>query len=271
MQRSLKRALALALGAMLLFSLMLPQALAAPEQSGKYGSNLKWTYSKGTMTLSGKGDMAYYEDEEDIPWPTNDIKKVVIKEGVTSLSDSAFAYCESLSSISLPKSLKKIGFKALNGTSLKEVKVAKGSKYFSTKKGVLFNKKKTTLVYYPTQKKGSSYTVPSSVKTIASGAFAGDMDIYSANPHLKKLILPKKLKKVEADAFSYTKISTFKFKGANPKFGKAAFAGADAKILYPKKHRKCWSSAIKALKEEYMSGSSDDEDEDETYLTFAWF
>ena len=110
MKRSLKRALALALGAMLLFSLMLPQALAAPEQSGKYGSNLKWTYSKGTMTLSGKGDMAYYEDEEDIPWPTNDIKKVVIKEGVTSLSDSAFAYCESLSSISLPKSLKKIGW-----------------------------------------------------------------------------------------------------------------------------------------------------------------
>lgn len=275
MKRSLKRALALALGLMMLISLMVPQVLAAPESSGKYGKNLKWTYNSSTktLTLSGKGAMAFY-DEDDVPWPSNDIKKVVIKEGVTSLSKYAFWCCESLNSISLPKSLKTVGYNALNGTNLKAVKVAGGSKYFSVKDGVLFNKKKTVLVYYPTAKKGSKYTVPSSVKTIARGAFTGDMDIYSANPNLKTLILPKALKKVEGSAFWFSKISTLKFQGGSPSFGSNALYGMDAKILCPKKEKKSWNSTISALVKEYHQDEGDDFDDDYvdgTSLSFAWY
>lgn len=271
MKRTVKRALALAMGLILLVSLMMPQALAS--SSGKLDSNLTWKVDGSTLTISGKGAMADFDTGEP-PWekagtPTYKIKKIVIKEGVTSLCDYAFDTYEQVNSISLPRSLKKLGFMALNGTNLKEVKVAKGSKYFSTKGGVLFNRKKTTLIYYPTQKKGSSYAVPSGVKTIAVGAFCGAMDIYSANPHLKKLVIPKSVKTIKRSAFSETKITTFKFLGANPKIEKGAFYGANAKILYPKNHRKCWKPVIEALKKEYAN--SGDEDNAETLLTFECF
>lgn len=271
MKRTVKCAFSMTLSLILLISLMMPQALAS--SSGKLGSNLKWKVDGGTLTISGKGAMEDFETGEP-PWEeegeaTNTIKKIVIKEGVTSLCDYAFNCYETVTSVSLPKSLKKFGFLALNGTSLREVKVAKGSKYFSTRGGVLFNRKKTTLIYYPTRKKGSSYTVPSGVNTIAAGAFCGQMDIYNANPYLKKLIIPKNVKTIKRNAFSETKITTFKFLSAPPSIEEGAFSGASAKLLYPKKHRKCWKPVIEALKKEYAD--SGDEDDADTSLTFSWF
>ena len=275
MKKTVKRVLASALSLCLLFSLTIPQALAV--KTGSLGSNLTWKVKGSTLTISGKGAMEEFDSDES-PWAAEgidncDLKKIVIKEGVTSLCDSAFNCYDYVKSISLPKSLKKFGFMALNGTSLKEVRLAKGSKYFSTKGGVLFNKKKTTLVYYPTRKKGKSYTVPSSVKTIAAGAFCGQMDIYSANPYLKKLIIPKNVRTVQDCAFSETDIQVFQFQGTPPKIHAGAFSGSSVKILYPKKLRSKWKSTIEALKEECKATQEDEDEEEElvTELTFQWY
>ena len=256
MKQRVKHSMAFVLAMLLLVSSMLPAAMAAPKTSGSCGKNLKWSFSAGTLTISGKGTM--YFPEEDIPWDELEIKKVVVKEGVTSLADYAFGWCEELSSVSLPKSLKSIGLYVFNGTKLKGVKVAKGSKYFSTKDGVLFNKKKTVLYYYPTKKKGSSYTVPSSVKTIAEGAFAGSEGLAGYNPYLHKLVLPKKLKKVEQRAFAWSGITQYKFQAGNPTIEDWAFDGASATILYPKNHKKCWTAALKAIMKRYSEEEKPD-------------
>jgi hypothetical protein len=264
MKRKLKRILALTLSLLMLIPAFSSQVLASPATRGTCGKNLSWKFSDGTLTISGKGAMSNF-DIDETPWGALEVKKVVIKEGVTSLGRCAFGWQEDVSSIKLPKSLKKIGVDALTGTSLKSVTVAKGSKHFSTKGGVLFNKKKTVLYYYPSKKKGYSYTVPSRVKTIATAAFSGDEGLCGQNPYLEKLILPKKLKKVEAGAFDGSNVETFKFLGANPKFAKGAFGEECVTIRYPKKHKKCWRSAIKALKKEYV-------DEDGSpLLKFNWF
>ena len=39
----------------------------------------------------------------------DDIKKIVIPEGVVEISDEAFIFCEQLASVTLPSTLKKIG------------------------------------------------------------------------------------------------------------------------------------------------------------------
>ena len=66
-------------------------------------------------------------------------------------------------------------------------KVASGNKYFSASKGVLFNKKKTSLVAYPFRSKATSYTIPKSVKSIEPYAFSTEaMGICK----LKKIIVP---------------------------------------------------------------------------------
>ena len=270
MRKTVKRVLASALSLCLLFSLTIPQAMA--DKIGSLGSNLTWKVQGSTLTISGKGAMEEFDSDES-PWAAEgidncDLKKIVIKEGVTSLCRFAFEGYEGVKSISLPKSLKKFGFMALNGTSLKEVSLAKGSKYFSTKGGVLFNRKKTTLVYYPTRKKGKSYTVPSSVTTIAAGAFSGGAEWMGAwNPYLTQLNLPKKLKKIEAFAFRWSDIGIFKFPSGNPKIASGAFDGVHATILYPKKHKKCWTAALKAIYAGYPSTLEEDEDFERPNLT----
>ena len=47
---------------------------------------------------------------------------------------------------------------------LGEITVAKNNKFFTNSKGVLFNKKKTEMRYYPATKKDKTYTIPKNVK-----------------------------------------------------------------------------------------------------------
>ena len=67
---------------------------------------MEWTLtSDGTLTISGEGNMF------GAPWSQykSKIKKVVIGEGVKSISDNAFHYYENLRSVSLPSTLTSIG------------------------------------------------------------------------------------------------------------------------------------------------------------------
>ena len=80
--------------------------------SGKIGDNISWQYdSEGTLTISGKGEM---ERVSVYPWSESETikknaKKIVIEEGVTTISNDAFMAMKSVESVELPNSLKKIG------------------------------------------------------------------------------------------------------------------------------------------------------------------
>ena len=54
-------------------------------------AEITWTLSNdGTLTISGTGDMGYYEDNP-APWKGQGIiKKVIITNGVTSIGGYAF-------------------------------------------------------------------------------------------------------------------------------------------------------------------------------------
>ena len=79
---------------------------------GAEGDNLTWTLdSDGTLTISGTGAMADYDDTDKQPWANqrSSINKVVIGDGVTSIGDYAFALCKSLSEITIPAKVERIG------------------------------------------------------------------------------------------------------------------------------------------------------------------
>ena len=95
--------------------------------------NLTWTlYADGKLTISGTGAMKNYEsgafmneDNQSPVYMSWNVKKIVIEEGVTSIGNSAFAYCRGLISITIPDSVTSIGEWAFDGcTSLPSITIS---------------------------------------------------------------------------------------------------------------------------------------------------
>lgn len=92
-----------------------------PALSGKCGKNVSYSISDdGVLTISGTGAMnnfTYESDISDCPWHgvRYALKKIVVKEGVTSIGSYAFSFDLSVTDVTLPSSLKTIGNDAFLG------------------------------------------------------------------------------------------------------------------------------------------------------------
>lgn len=91
--------------------------------SGTCGADLTWELStEGTLTIRGMGEMT------EKGWNASDVKSVVIEEGITSIMDQAFSFCDSLTSVSIPMSMNSIGKEAFQYCrSLTEVTIPGGT------------------------------------------------------------------------------------------------------------------------------------------------
>ena len=121
-----KRLLSFVLAVLMIASLLPATALAADiVDSGTCGaegngSNLTWTLdSEGVLTISGSGDMHDYDDIPPYksPWHENgnQIRSVLMANGVTSIGNFAFYNCTSLTSVTIPDSVTSIGAWAFSG------------------------------------------------------------------------------------------------------------------------------------------------------------
>ena len=88
----------------------LPIATQA-QNKGTCGDSLTWKLRGGVLTISGKGAM--YNGSWDSK--RDKIRKVIVKEGVTTIGDEVFIDCFQLDSVSIPNSVTRIGDKAFSG------------------------------------------------------------------------------------------------------------------------------------------------------------
>ena len=92
-------------------------------------ADVTWNLSDdGTLTISGTGDMENYLGLKGAPWceQKNNIKTVVIENGVTSIGDNAFFECQNMVSVTIPNSVTVIGIQAFyHCTSLASIKFPK--------------------------------------------------------------------------------------------------------------------------------------------------
>lgn len=144
------------------------------------------------------------------------LKNVSIPETVTKIEEEAFMNC-GIKTFYIGSNVKKIKPDAFMNSKITKFKVDKANKYFSSAKGVLYNKKKTKLYYYPSARKQKNYRVRKTVKRIEESAFYN-------HKYLKKITLDKKLKYIGKYAFyKCKKLETVNFNRSLKTIDKHAF------------------------------------------------
>ena len=188
---------------------------------GTHGDNISWDISfDGTLTVSGIGPMAeigqqpsWYDDFDVLPF----VKKLVVEEGITTLSEGAFyclykmeqaslpetlitigygafEFCESLQSITLPASLEVLGegvFQqcyALNAITVHE----NNPNFYADSRGVVYNYD-GVLISVPGGISGS-YEIAEGTEIISGFAF-------SLCEKLTSITIPDSVRKIEQYAF----------------------------------------------------------------------
>ena len=118
----------LAVGLVFIMTISLLPAAAFAEfgdtsgECGAYGYELIWAIDgNGNLSIAGTGPMDDFGISEE-RWGGNDIKRVVISEGVTKIGRYAFYQCEDLQNIIIPDSVTEIGSEAFEWSGLQSVK-----------------------------------------------------------------------------------------------------------------------------------------------------
>lgn len=70
-----------------------------------------WELVDGSLIITGSGPMRNYEQPDHSPWYSrrNEVKRIVVSEGITHIGDLAFCDCDNVVEVCLPKSLLSIG------------------------------------------------------------------------------------------------------------------------------------------------------------------
>lgn len=189
----------------------------ASDGWGSFGDNITWNYteSSGLLEIKGTGDMP----ESDAPWHSYEsgIKKVIIGEGITSVSSYLFdayawgyqSYYRQLKEVQLPSTIKSIKASAFYECGqLTTINFPNGLEEIGD--GAFKN---TAL---------TSITIPGTVKEIGSGAFYG----YGENT-ITNLIINEGVQTIGSSCFSGASISNLSLPSSINTIENSAFSNCN--------------------------------------------
>ncbi|MBQ8514727.1 MAG: leucine-rich repeat domain-containing protein [Ruminococcus sp.] len=108
------------------------------------------------------------------------LTELTLPESTDAIADYAFQGCEALTELKLPAATVNLGQYVFQDCgSLEAITVDEGNAMFCDKDGVLFTADGVTLVRYPENKAGESYTVPDGCTQIANGSFVDAVKLKS--------------------------------------------------------------------------------------------
>ena len=154
---------------------------------------------------------------------------ITIPRNVTTIGSWAFAYCSSLSSITIPKNVDTIGSTVFMGcANLTSISVVIGNKYYDSRDdcNAIISKSNKSLIAGC-----KNSTIPKSVTSIGSGAFAGCSTLIS-------LTIPESITSIGDGAFqSCTGLTSVSIPESVTSIGNYAFQGCNSltSVMIPSK------------------------------------
>ncbi len=208
-------------------SLTLPKSLKtiADGAFGEMTNLKKITVQSGNAYFTVKSGSLYNKKATRLVW-VSPLKKgaFAIPEKVTKI-DGAFDSCDKITSLTIPSTLPRsqvLNLSVMEG--LKAVKVSSKHKKLSAKDGVLYDKKKTELVLYPSARTGA-YVMPDTVKTT-------EYEVFDYATAITSMTIGGSLKTIEFNFPTCVKFKTIKVSSKNK------YYSAKDGVLYNKKKTK---------------------------------
>ena len=255
---------------------------ASAATSGTCGENAKWKISGSTLTISGSGAMEDYiysgyelPGNEMAPWRDDqtgsnpNIKKIVIKSGITRIGDNAFCCLPNVTSVSIPNTVTSIGqaafcdIKKLSTVTIPNSVTELERSTFNRCSGltsVTLSNKLTEIPGYMFKECGKlkKVTLPDGITKIDGSAFNS---CYA----LESIKIPAGVTTIEGNAFEYCEsLKTIKLPDNLERIGPFAFSASGlTSITIPQKVDHIYNNTLgwcMSLKEVYFTGDAPDFD-----------
>ena len=97
------------------------------------------------------------------------LKELILPDSLTIIGGAAFENCSSLTELTIPAAVEEIDYTFSGCASLQAIHVSEENPTFSSVDGVVYNKEKTELAFYPCGRKGA-FQVPDGITFIGDGA-----------------------------------------------------------------------------------------------------
>lgn len=205
--------------------------------SGTCGENITFKLTNtGVLTLSGSGEMPtieydwkYYEPKCGWGSYISSIKKIVIEDGITSISQYSFYDCENLTEVSIPASVKAIGYEAFHWChNVNKVMIDGLDSWCNID---FDNENSNPLQFgadlYMNGVKETQIKIPEGITEIKPYVFGRSWTNDETKTAITSIQLPDTVTSIGENAFAYNHLQSINIPNSVTTIGKEAFAGND--------------------------------------------